>query len=162
MNPSSKVQNISPNKYHLASLPLIINVNVTEVFPDINQVELYYRYCSNGEDWGDWILYGIKTTHEPYSWEFHAHNGTGHYELYSIAMNSKGIAEDIPTGADANFSVYPIWDVSMDGQINILDLICIVKYWGENTNGYRMPEDVNNDGIVNILDLILLGQHWED
>jgi hypothetical protein len=49
----------------------------------------------------------------------------------------------------------------MDGQINILDLICIVKYWGENTNGSRIAEDVNADGNVNILDLILLGQHWQ-
>jgi hypothetical protein len=155
------VQNISPNKYHLVNLPLIINVNITEVFLGIKQVELYYRYSPNGVDWEGWILYGIKTIHDPYSWVFHAHNGTGHYELYSIVISNNDIAENIPTRADANFSVYPIWDVDMDGQINILDLICIVKYWGENTNGSRIAEDVNNDENVNILDLILLGQHWQ-
>ena len=162
LKPASEVQNISPNKYHLVSLPLIVNVDVTEFGTGIKQVELYYRYRPNGGDWEDWILYEIKTTHEQYSLMFYAPNGTGHYELYSIAISNNNIEEDIPTVADTNFSVYPIWDVNMDGQINILDVICIAKYWGENTNGYRIPEDANNDGIVNILDLILLGQHWGD
>jgi len=137
-------------------------VDVTEFGTGIKQVELYYRYRPNGGNWEDWILYEIKTTHEQYSLMFYAPNGTGHYELYSIAISNNNIEEDIPTVADTNFSVYPIWDVNMDGQINILDVICIAKYWGENTNGYRIPEDANNDGIVNILDLILLGQHWGD
>jgi hypothetical protein len=155
------VQNIDPNKYHIVSLPIVITVNVTEVFTGVKQIELFYRYSPNGEDWKGWTLYGINTTSEPYYWLFHGQNGTGYYELYSIATSNGGIIEDIPTEEDVCFSVYPIWDVSMDGQVNVLDLICVVKYWGENNNGHKIPEDVNNDGIVNILDLIILGQYWD-
>ena len=52
----------------------------------------------------------------------------------------------------------PTWDVNMDGQINIFDLILITQDFGEAASG-NSRTDVNRDGVVNILDLILVAQY---
>jgi hypothetical protein len=51
-------------------------------------------------------------------------------------------------------------DVNMDGQVNILDLVLIAKYWEQTGNPGCIRADVNKDGVVDILDMIIIGQHW--
>ena len=51
-----------------------------------------------------------------------------------------------------------IWDVNVDGIINVLDLILIARDFGK-TAFVHSRADVNGDGIINILDLILVAQH---
>ena len=46
-------------------------------------------------------------------------------------------------------------DVNRDGVMNILDLVVVVKHFGENSP-INAKVDVNKDNIVNILDLILI------
>ncbi len=51
-----------------------------------------------------------------------------------------------------------IWDVNVDGTINVLDLILIARDFGK-TVFVNSRTDVNGDGVISILDLILVAQH---
>ncbi|MXV74048.1 hypothetical protein F4Z99_07200 [Candidatus Poribacteria bacterium] len=54
---------------------------------------------------------------------------------------------------------YPAWDVNQDGQVNVLDLILVAQYLGEDAAS-NPQVDVNGDGIINILDLIIVAQYF--
>ena len=49
-------------------------------------------------------------------------------------------------------------DVNRDGQVSILDIVLVARYFGETVPA-NSEVDVNGDGIINILDLILVAQH---
>ena len=54
---------------------------------------------------------------------------------------------------------YPAWDVNQDGLVNVLDLILVAQYLGEDASVNRQA-DVNGDGIINVLDLIVVAQSF--
>jgi len=56
--------------------------------------------------------------------------------------------------------VYPDWDINMDGEHNVIDMVSIVDHFAETGAVHWVREDVNRDGEVNVLDMILVGQHW--
>ena len=53
---------------------------------------------------------------------------------------------------------YPAWDVNQDGRVNVLDLILVAQYLGEDASVNRQA-DVNGDGTINVLDLIVVAQY---
>ena len=55
---------------------------------------------------------------------------------------------------------WPAWDVNMDGNINMLDVIGVGNHWGESGEPGWIREDVNSDGMINMLDVIMIGNHW--
>ena len=63
------------------------------------------------------------------------------------------IVEELPTPEEDIFTG-PKWDVNMDGNINILDLIVVTKYFGEPITAHNQRADVNGDQVINILDLV--------
>jgi hypothetical protein len=52
------------------------------------------------------------------------------------------------------------WDVNVDGDSNILDIILVGQHWSEAGQSAWIKEDSNEDGEVNVLDMIVIGQHW--
>ena len=48
-------------------------------------------------------------------------------------------------------------DVNRDGQVNVLDLILVSQYFGEDAST-NAQFDVNGDGAINVLDLIVVAQ----
>ena len=50
------------------------------------------------------------------------------------------------------------WDMNADGQVNVLDMILVARYFGKPAS-VSSRADVNRDGTINILDLILVAQH---
>ena len=48
-------------------------------------------------------------------------------------------------------------DVNRDGQVNVLDLILVSQYFGEDASA-NAQFDVNGDGTINVLDLIVVAQ----
>jgi len=55
--------------------------------------------------------------------------------------------------------VYSVYDVNMDGTVNVLDLILVGQDFGEIGTPGWIREDVNGDGVINVLDMILVAQH---
>ena len=60
------------------------------------------------------------------------------------------VSSDEPTG--------PAWDVNADGTTNVLDLILVAQYLGEDASA-NPQSDVNGDGTINVLDLIVVAQN---
>jgi Putative Ig domain/Dockerin type I domain len=52
------------------------------------------------------------------------------------------------------------WDVNVDGQANVLDIVLVGQHWNETGLNAWIKEDTNEDGEVNVLDMIVVGQHW--
>ena len=141
-------------------MPIIISSGLPNGSIGIKEVALYYRFSIDGENWGNWFVYGENKTTNTYNWSFTAPNLAGYYEFYSIAVSTIGLIESKTPNAEANCSIFVDWDVNMDKIVNILDLICIGQHWGEDGEGYWENGDVNRDGIINFLDVILVGQHF--
>ena len=68
---------------------------------------------------------------------------------------SSGVPEIRITIEDRAF---PAWDVNQDGQVNVLDLILVAQYLGEDAS-VNPRADVNGDGTINVLDLIVVAQN---
>ena len=51
-----------------------------------------------------------------------------------------------------------LWDVNVDKQVNVLDLVLVAQNMGRPTS-VNPRADVNGDRIINILDLVLVAQH---
>jgi len=83
----------------------------------------------------------------------------GNYSFYIDAIDANGNGNKSNV---MNFTVYPIWDINMDGRINVLDLIIVAMHFGshEGEPDYDESVDLNNDGDINILDLIIVAMHW--
>ena len=158
--PVSHVNPITPYKYHLREIPLDITVNAFDYDSGVQEVFFYYRYSDDNTTWTDWMLYGENKIASPYTWQFTSPNGTGYYEFYSQAVDNVDNLEPMPFVADAICRIYPNWDVNMDQNINVLDIITIGQHWGETGPPCWIPQDVNRDGVVNILDIIIIAQHW--
>jgi hypothetical protein len=52
------------------------------------------------------------------------------------------------------------WDVNVDGNANVLDIVLIGQHWNESGLAAWIKEDSNEDGEINVLDMIVIGQHW--
>ena len=158
--PLSSVNLITPYKSHLRDMPLDITVIATDDESGVKEVSLYYRYSTDNITWRGWMMYGKTQIASPYTWQFTAPNGTGYYEFYSQAVDNADNLEPMPVGADATCRIYPDWDVNMDQNTNILDIITIGQHIGETGEPCWIPMDVNCDGVINVLDIILVAQHW--
>jgi hypothetical protein len=79
-----------------------------------------------------------------------------HFEVTDGSLTD---AEDISITVTVN-QTYQDWDVNLDGNVDILDMISVGQHWDEVGAAGWIPEDVNNDGTVNILDMTIIGQHW--
>ena len=64
--------------------------------------------------------------------------------------DAQPIAVDITTG---KITVRLPWDVNLDGEVNVLDLIEVAQHWGANG-----VYDINNDHVVNVMELVLVAQ----
>ena len=54
---------------------------------------------------------------------------------------------------------FPASDVNADGTTNVLDLILVAQYLGEDASA-NPQSDVNGDGTINVLDLIVVAQDF--
>ena len=51
-----------------------------------------------------------------------------------------------------------VGDINRDGQVNILDMILVARYFGSSATA-NPQVDLNRDGTINIQDLIIVAQH---
>jgi hypothetical protein len=104
------------------------------------------------------------------------------YTLTSPAVNDTYTFSGVLT--DDTLTEYPVtgdiqmhvgiqpWDINMDGDVNVLDMILVGQHWGETGTPGNIPstEDYNcdisgptegtSDGIVNSYDMAWIVTHW--
>jgi len=86
--------------------------------------------------------------------------GTSALTLSGVVVGNKDGVAVATTTTGGSVTVYPDWDVNMDGLVNVLDMTLVGQHWGETGAAHWIREDVNRDGEISVLDMILIGQHW--
>ena len=77
-----------------------------------------------------------------------------------ITNNSKISFNATENGHYQIYHTTPDYDVIMDGDVDLLDLVAVAIHYKETgTNGW-IREDVDNEGEVNVLDLLLVGNYY--
>ncbi len=79
----------------------------------------------------------------------------GSSDLIAIPMHTPEIVITVEE------RVFLPWDVNQDGMVNILDLMQVAQYLGEDAS-VNPQSDVNEDGTIGIFDLIIVAQHIGD
>ncbi len=79
----------------------------------------------------------------------------GSSDLIAIPMHTPEIVITVEE------RVFLPWDVNQDGMVNILDLMQVAQYLGEDAS-VNPQSDVNEDGTIGIFDLIIVAQHISD
>lgn len=89
--------------------------------------------------------------------------GQSYIKLQNVVLSDSSGGVIPATSVDATVTVteFPPWDVNRDGVVNIIDLVLVGQYFGEDITAPLDPNpDVNGDGVVNIQDIVLVGQHF--
>ncbi|TDA32109.1 MAG: hypothetical protein DSO04_02775, partial [Hadesarchaea archaeon] len=103
--PVSQVSPISP--YWRRTSPVTVQASASDADGTVENVELWYRYSSDNQSWGPWILYDFLTS-PPYTFYFEPPSGSGHYALCSRAWDNSGNHEDLPPEPDAYLGYDPV------------------------------------------------------
>jgi len=57
----------------------------------VDQAQLFYSYSEDNQTWTEYKQVGESLTDSPFSWEFTATNGSGHYKFYTKIIDTSGV-----------------------------------------------------------------------
>jgi hypothetical protein len=83
----------------------------------------------------------------------------GSYEYFIWANDTSDNANTSPSDS---FVIPPNWDINIDHQCSIVDLVLVAGHFDETGDNGWIREDVNNDGDVSIVDLVLVAGHFDE
>jgi len=88
------------------------------------------------------------------------------YGISNISLSDIGITNDsayVPiVYYNGSILVAPNWDINLDYEVSILDLVLVANHFDETGSPGWIREDVNNDGEISILDLVFIANHFDD
>jgi len=88
------------------------------------------------------------------------------YGISNLSLHDVGITNEstyIPiVYYNGSILVAPNWDINLDHDVSILDLVLIANHFDETGPPGWIREDVNNDGDISILDLVLIANHFDE
>ncbi|MCG2825749.1 MAG: PKD domain-containing protein [Thermoplasmatales archaeon] len=103
--PKSNVTSILP--YWQTTTEFTITANASNGMSGVSEVELWYRYSSDDDNWSAWTYFTTNSTptlidghNYTVSFAFTSPEGDGYYEFYTIAKDVSGNIESAPTEAD--------------------------------------------------------------
>jgi hypothetical protein len=81
---------------------------------------------------------------------------------YSYFIWANDTSDNRDVSAVDGFELPPNWDINVDHDCSIVDLVFVAGHFDETgVNGW-IREDVNNDGDVSIVDLVLVSGHFDE
>jgi hypothetical protein len=83
----------------------------------------------------------------------------GNYSYFIWVNDSSG---NTNTSQQATFSMPPNWDIDMNGECKVFDLILISNHYGEMGNQGWIREDADNNGEIQLLDLVVVSNHYNE
>lgn len=79
---------------------------------------------------------------------------------YSYSIRTTDINNNVNTSSNVLFSMPPNWDINLDGDCLIFDLVFISNHYGQTgVNGW-IREDADNNGEIQMLDLLYVSDHY--
>jgi len=93
--PISSIINIEDFETGHINKEIIVKAYANDAESNVETIALHYRYKSADEDkWGDWEVYGESSDPAGYSWYFTDIEGSGYYQLCTIATDNASNVED--------------------------------------------------------------------
>lgn len=81
---------------------------------------------------------------------------------YTYTIWTKDTSNNTNTSSTILFSMPPNWDINLDGDCLIFDLVLISNQYGHTgVNGW-IREDVDNNGEIQVLDLVAVSNHYAE
>ncbi|RKX45344.1 MAG: hypothetical protein DRP27_04375, partial [Thermotogae bacterium] len=122
----------------------------------VASVDIYY----STDEGLNWVLVATGEGNDGlYSWSLPSEPSTK-YLVKVVAHDAAGnTGDDI---SNANFYVYPRWDIDRDGTVDYKDLAILGAAYGccDGDPGYNPDADIDQDGCVDYKDLAILGAHY--
>jgi len=83
----------------------------------------------------------------------------GTYDYYIMANDT---SDNENTSVVDSFVIPPNWDMNIDHDCSIVDLVLVAGHFDEEGPLGWIREDINNDGQVSIVDLVLIAGHFDE
>ena len=112
--PSSSLTSLAA--YVHTAGPVQIDGTAADATSGVARLEMHYRFSDDNATWGSWQAFGSDTT-APWSWSFGFPDGSGYYELYSVAIDNATNPEASPSSADVAMLV------DTDGPVSGVDAL---------------------------------------
>ncbi len=81
---------------------------------------------------------------------------------YSYTIWTKDTSNNTNTSSAILFSMAPNWDINLDGDCLIFDLVLISNKYGQTGANGWIREDVDNNGEIQVLDLVNVSTHYAE
>ena len=81
---------------------------------------------------------------------------------YTYTIWAKDAADNSNTSNSIVFSMPPNWDINLDGDCLIFDLVLISNRYGQTGANGWIREDVDNNGDIQVLDLVAVSNHYAE
>jgi hypothetical protein len=81
---------------------------------------------------------------------------------YSYFIWANDTSDNQDVSSVDGFEMPPNWDINVDHQCSIVDLVFVAGHFDESGVIGWIREDVNNDGQVSIVDLVLVSGHFDE
>jgi uncharacterized repeat protein (TIGR02543 family) len=81
---------------------------------------------------------------------------------YSYTIRATDTNNNGNTTSTILFSMPPNWDINLDGDCLIFDLVFISNHYGETGANGWIREDADNNGEVEVLDLVYVSNHYAE
>jgi uncharacterized repeat protein (TIGR02543 family) len=81
---------------------------------------------------------------------------------YTYTIWTKDTSDNTNTSSTILFSMPPNWDINLDGDCLIFDLVLISNQYGQTGANGWIREDADNNGEVQVLDLVSVSNHYAE
>jgi hypothetical protein len=81
--------------------------------------------------------------------------GNYSYLIWSIDDDNNSVSS-----SSYDFSLPPNYDINMDGDQTVLDLVLISNVYGQSGNNGWVRTDVDNNGLIRVLDMVIVSNHY--
>jgi hypothetical protein len=128
--------------------------DVSDVGSGVDEVYLYLTYPDSSES--NFLMSNTGGSTYTYNTSL---SDVGVYSYYIYAVDNLG--NDDSNSVD-NFTIYPNWDIDMDGHIFLPDLVQVSLSYEQNGGNGWIREDVDNNGQVFLPDLVQVSLHYNE
>ena len=132
-----------------------VNVSCT-VTDNVGVSQVVLKIHNPGGSWNN-VTMTSRTAGKYYYRSTTAFSTVGNYSYYIWAKDSNNNAN---TSSSVAFSMPPNWDINIDGDCNILDLVSVSNYYGQSGSNGWIRQDADNNGLIQVLDLVNLSNHY--
>lgn len=134
-----------------------VNVSCT-ITDNIAVSQVLLQIHNPGGSWTN-VSMTSRTSGKYYYRSTTAFSTTGNYTYSIVATDT---SNNTNTSSTVLFSMPPNWDMDLDGDCLIFDLVLISNHYGESGADGWLREDADNNGEIQVFDLVTVSNHYAE